>query len=151
MITMTPVSRALWLARVNRAWAHRPIVWLSGVRRVGKTTLARMLPAAVHLNCDLPSTVRMLRDPEFFLDALGPGTTLVFDEVHRLDDPSRLLKIVADEYPDLRVLATGSSTLAATRKFRDSLTGRKRSIQLHPVLWEECVNWLGSRDIDRRL
>ena len=148
---MTAISRDLWLVRVNQAWSDRPIVWLSGVRRVGKTTLARMLPPAVYLNCDLPSTGRVLRDPELFLDSQSSGTVLVFDEVHRLEDPSRLLKIVADEYPALRVLATGSSTLSATRKFRDSLTGRKSSVHLQPVLWEECINWLGTSDIDRRL
>jgi predicted AAA+ superfamily ATPase len=76
---------------------------------------------------------------------------LVFDEVHRLADPSRLLKIAADEYPQLKVLATGSSTLAATRKFRDSLTGRKHAIHLCPVLWEECAEPFGVRDLDHRL
>ena len=82
------------------------------------------------MNCDLPSVTRTLNDPELFLDGQRPGTVLVFDEVHRLQDPSRLLKIAADEYPHVRVLATGSSTLAATRKFRDSLTGRKQSVHL---------------------
>jgi predicted AAA+ superfamily ATPase len=51
----------------------------------------------------------------------------------------------------LRILATGSSTLAATRKFRDSLTGRKHSIHLTPVLWNECVTDFNIRDFDRRL
>lgn len=148
---MTPVSRDLWLDRLNRAWADRPVVWLSGVRRVGKTTLARMLPDADYINCDLPSTRRLLHDFELFLDERPPGTMLVFDEVHRLDDPSLLLKVVSDEYPSLKVLATGSSTLAATHKFRDSLTGRKRSVHLQPVLWEECTNWLDRPDLDRRL
>lgn len=105
---------------------------VSWVRRVGKTTLARMLPDTVYLNCDLPSVCRRLTDPESFYDGLKKGATIVFDEVHRLDDPSRLLKIAADEYPHLKVLATGSSTLAATRKFRDSLTGRKLMIYLPP-------------------
>lgn len=76
---------------------------------------------------------------------------LIFDKVHRLDDPSLVLKILADEHPRIRVLATGSSTLAATRKFRDSLTGRKHSIHLQPVLWEKCAAWLGAPDSDRRL
>jgi len=71
--------------------------------------------------------------------------------VHHLDDPSRLLKIAADEYPHLKVLATGSSTLAATRKFRDSLTGRKQAIHLCPILWEECADPFGVRHLDRRL
>jgi len=48
----------------------------------------------------------------------------LIDEVHQQADPSRLLKIGADEFPKLKILATGSSTLAATQKFRDSLTGR---------------------------
>ncbi len=141
----------MWLERIRRAWAERPLVWLSGVRRVGKTTLARMVPDAVYLNCDLPSTVRRLDDPELFLGGLTPGTVLIVDEVHRLPDPSLLLKIAADEYPTLKILATGSSTLAATGKFRDSLAGRKVAVHLCPVLWEECAEPFGRADFDHRL
>ena len=145
------IGRPLWLDRIRRAWLQRPIVWLSGVRRAGKTTLARMFPEAVHLNCDLPTTARAVVDPELFLGGQRPGSTLVFDEIHRLPDPSLLLKIAADEYRSLRILATGSSTLAATRKFRDSLTGRKEAVHLCPVLWEECAEPFGVSDFDRRL
>ncbi len=145
------IGRPLWLDRIRRAWSHRPIVWLSGVRRVGKTNLSRMLPDARHLNCDLPATARTLADPELFLSGQPPGATLVLDEIDRIPDPSRLLKIAADEYRSLRILATGSSTLAATRKFRDSLTGRKESVHLCPVLWEECAEPFGVGDFDRRL
>lgn len=145
------IKRTLWLDRINQAWAKRSVIWLSGVRRVGKTTLARMLPDAVYMNCDLPSVVRTLGDPELFLGGQAKGSLLVLDEVHHLDDPSRLLKIAADEYPHLNVLATGSSTLAATRKFRDSLTGRKQSVHLCPVLWEECDDPFGVSDLNLRL
>lgn len=145
------IERPLWLQRVQRAWQQRSLVWLSGVRRVGKTTMARMLPDAVYVNCDLPSAVRALQDPELFLGAQAGAAVLVFDEVHRLDDPSRLLKIAADEFPQLKVLATGSSTLAATRKFSDTLTGRKRAIHLCPVLWEECAVPFGVPELDQRL
>lgn len=145
------IERSLWLDRVKQAWTQRSVVWLSGVRRVGKTTIARMLPEAVYLNCDLPSSVRALEDPELFLDAQAEEAVLVLDEVHRLEDPSRLLKIAADEYPHLKVLATGSSTLAATRKFSDTLTGRKRAVHLCPVLWQECAEPFGVPDLDHRL
>lgn len=110
-----------------------------------------MLPDVEYLNCDLPSVQRRLADPEVYLNSLPSDATLVFDEVHRLADPSLLLKIAADEHPGLRVLATGSSTLAATGKFRDSLSGRKVSLHLCPVLWQECPDWLGAADLDRRL
>ena len=149
---MTPtIHRPLWLERIQRGWATRPVVWLSGVRRVGKTTLARMIPDAVYLNCDLPSVRRALADPELLLASHDPGTVLILDEVHRLPDPTLPLKIAADEHPGLRVLATGSSTLAATGRFRDTLTGRKRTLHLSPVLWEECADAFRIADLDRRL
>ena len=144
-------GRESWLVRLDRAWNKRSIVWLSGARRVGKTTLARMVDRCRYINCDLPSDVLRVADPELFLRSLVPGSPLVLDEIHRLDDPSRLLKIAADAFPHVRVLATGSSTLAATRKFRDSLTGRKQSLYLPPVLWAECKGAVGLPDLDRRL
>jgi predicted AAA+ superfamily ATPase len=145
------IERPLWIHRIRQAWEKRPIVWLSGVRRVGKTTLAKMFPKAIYQNCDLPSVVRGLIDPEPFYDNLDKGIVVIFDEIHRLEDPSRLLKIAADAYPHLKVLATGSSTLAATKKFRDSLTGRKEMIYLPPVLWSECIDQFNIKELDRRL
>jgi len=145
------INRSLWLNLILRAWSRRSIIWLSGVRRVGKTTLTRMLPDTVYMNCDLPSVQRALEDPELFFDSQAADSKLIFDEVHQLRDPSRILKIAADEYPQLKILATGSSTLAATRKFRDSLTGRKQAIHLCPVLWDECADPFGIRDLNHRL
>ncbi len=34
------IRRPFWLHRIQALWRRRSIVWLSGVRRVGKTTLA---------------------------------------------------------------------------------------------------------------
>lgn len=47
----------------------------------------------------------------------------------QLPDLRRWLKIAADGFPRLKILATGSSTLAAMQKSRDSLTGRKRVVE----------------------
>ena len=145
------IKRNLWLEKLRLAWQIRSVVWLSGVRRVGKTTLTRMLPDATYMNCDLPSVARSLEDPELFLHEHSDNQVLIFDEVHRLPDPSLLLKIAADEFPQLKILATGSSTLAATGKFRDSLTGRKQTMFLCPVLWEECAKTFGRPNLDHRL
>jgi uncharacterized protein len=143
------IDRSFWRNRLYEAWQHASIAWLTGVRRVGKTVLAQSLPDAEFVNCDLPSAAERLRDPEsFFRAARTP--VVVLDEVHQLPDPSRLLKIAADSFPRLKVLATGSSTLAATRKFRDSLTGRKRSVELVPVLAEELLAF-GVADLRERL
>jgi hypothetical protein len=143
-------ERPFWSARIQWAWSRRPIAWLAGVRRVGKTTLARLVEPDAYLNCDLPSAVRRLDDPELFFSSVKRAGTVVLDEVHRLRDPARVLKIAADAFPSLRVLATGSSSLAATRKFRDSLTGRKAIVHLPPVLWPECQDAFDV-GLDRRL
>jgi hypothetical protein len=144
------IDRPFWIKRIEVAWEQAPIVWLTGVRRVGKTVLAQSLPErAEFLNCDLPSTADRLADPERFFGSLD-RKVVVLDEVHQLADPSRLLKIAADAFPQVKVLATGSSTLAATRKFRDSLTGRKRTVHLTPVLVEELPSF-GVADLRDRL
>ena len=131
------IKRNFWERRIEAAWGQAPIVWLSGVRRSGKTILAKALgEKALYLNCDLPAVGDMTHDPElFYRNCSRP--IVVFDEIHQLEDPSRLLKIGADMFPKLKILATGSSTLAATKKFKDTLAGRKRQIHLLPVLWDE--------------
>ncbi len=144
-------DRPFWVGQIKQAWERRSIVWLSGVRRVGKTTLAKMFEDAIYLNCDLPSVTRMLSDPESYYDSLDKNVVVILDEVHRVEDSSLLLKIAADEYPEIRILATGSSTFAATQKFRDTLTGRKVMIYLPPVLWRECTDVFGIKDLDHRL
>lgn len=130
------IERTAWKKRLASAWRLASIVWLAGPRRVGKTVLAKSLPDIEFFDCDLPSIAERASDPESFFRTMK-GRCIVLDEVHQLPDPSRLLKIGADSFPKLKILATGSSTLAATRKFRDSLTGRKRVVHLVPVLHEE--------------
>jgi predicted AAA+ superfamily ATPase len=145
------IYRPFWIDLIKKSWDSRSVVWLSGVRRSGKTSLAKMFPGLSYLNCDLPSVVRQLDDPEFFYRNQPTDSMLIFDEIHRLKDPSLVLKIGADEFPGLKILATGSSTLAATHKFRDSLTGRKMNIYLPPVLWSECKDYFHIVELDRRL
>lgn len=132
------IDRASWRARIEEAWREAPIAWLCGVRRSGKTTLAESFGEArtLYINCDLPAVEEMVRDPQLFFRGCAKPI-VVFDEVHQLRDPARVLKIGADGFPKLRILATGSSTLAASKKFRDTLAGRKRLVHLLPVSWGE--------------
>ncbi len=145
------IYRPFWINRINNAWKLRSIVWLSGVRRSGKTTLSKMISEVGYYNCDIPSVVRQLEDPEFFLGNQSDESKIIFDEIHRLENPDVVLKLAADEFPKLKILATGSSTLFAVKKFRDSLTGRKINIYFPPVLWNECLDDFKINNLDRRL
>jgi uncharacterized protein len=127
------VKRNFWQGRLESAWSVRSVLWLAGVRRVGKTFLCQSLDDIEYFDCELPRTRRQMDDPEGFLASLR-GRRIVLDEVHRLANPSELLKIAADHFPDVKVIATGSSTLEATAKFRDTLAGRKENVWLTPML-----------------
>jgi uncharacterized protein len=136
------IERPFWTERIEQAWKEASIVWLAGVRRVGKTTLVQSLgeDRILYVNCDLPVAADMVADPEvFYRNCDRP--VVAFDEIHQLPDPSRVLKVGADLFPRLKIIATGSSTLAASRKFKDTLTGRKRLVHLMPVLWDELLSF----------
>ena len=103
------IDRPFWIERIEAAWKQASVAWLSGVRRSGKTTLARSLgeERALYVNCDLPVAEDMVRDPAlFYRNCHKP--VVVFDEIHQLRDPSRVLKVGADMFPRVRILATPS-------------------------------------------
>lgn len=125
------------------------MLWLAGVRRAGKTFLCRSLDEVEYHDCELPRTRRLMEDPEGFLRERRGGR-IVLDEVHRLTTPSELLKIAADHFPETRVLATGSSTLEATAKFRDTLAGRKENVWLTPMIAADLEDF-AARDLPHRL
>jgi hypothetical protein len=125
------MRRPFWDEQIGRLLTRRNVLWLAGVRRAGKTTLCQSLPASTYQDCELPRVRQALEDPELFFRRHGPGL-VVLDEIHRLVNPSEVLKIAADHFPRVKVIATGSSTLAARRKFRDTLTGRKHELWLLP-------------------
>ena len=142
------VRRSYWTEAIEGLWAEKSVVWLAGVRRAGKTFLCRSLPGAEYLDCELPSTRRALEDPEGFLRDLGSGR-VVLDEVHRLPNPSELLKVAADYHPDTQIIATGSLFLGASRRFRDTLTDRKQDLWLTPMLMQDEQEF-GARGLDHR-
>ncbi len=126
------VQRHFWLKNLEAAWQRRSVLWLSGVRRAGKTVLCQSLPHIEYFDCELPRVRRELEDPQAFLENMR-GRRIVLDEIHRLNNPSELLKIAADYYRTTKILATGSSTLGASAKFKDTLAGRKVELWLTPM------------------
>ena len=134
------IARKGWQNCIESAWQERSIVWLCGPRRLGKTTLAASLEGVRVFDCDVPRIRRDVEEWEIFLKA-HQGERIVLDEIHRLQDPLGLLKLASDHFPGIRVLATGSSTLGASARFRDTLAGRKRTVRLSPVLASEMEDF----------
>lgn len=146
---MELINRQFWQEKIRQAWERRSVIWLAGVRRVGKTYLVQSLPDLEYFDCELPRVRAQLADPESFLRQFR-GKRIALDEIHRMPNPSELLKIAADHFPDVKLIATGSSTLAAGSKFRDTLTGRKESVWLMPMTLRDLVDF-GPIELSHRL
>ncbi len=131
------IKRKFWIDKIEKAWKVRSIVWLAGVRRVGKTSLCQTLDDIIYFDCErLQVREQIERDYELFLREHS-GRRVVLDEVHKLQNPSEILKVAADHYPETKIIATGSSTIEASKKFSDALTGRKVLVHLTPMLLSE--------------
>jgi len=132
--------RTYWIQRVTSLLQEKNILYLFGVRRAGKKTLCQSFPDAIYWDCELPRVRRQLEDPEVFFHQY-PNQLLILDEIHRLSHPSEVLKIAADHFPNIKVIAMGSSTLAAKNKFKDTLTDRKNQLWLTPMILQDLQNF----------
>ena len=143
------VKRNYWLKRIEAAWRKHNVVWLAGVRRAGKTMLCRSIAHVEYFDCERPRVRQQMEDPEAFLEGLR-GKRVALDEIHRLGNPSELLKIAADHFPSVRIVATGSSSLGASSKFGDTLTGRKTDIRLTPMILADLADFRNA-DLSHRM
>lgn len=126
--------------RIIHSLAAFPVVYISGPRQSGKTTLVQHIASTQHIAKyitfdDVQMRSAVGRDPEAFLRSLdGP---IVLDEVQMVPDLFRPLKIIVDENrnkPDGgrgRFLLTGSASVMALPKLSDALVGR---MTLHTLL-----------------
>ena len=123
-----------YLDSAVRADLGRKMVFLTGPRQVGKTTLAKALmaeyPRAQYLNWDVANDRRMLIGQTW-----SPRASLViFDEIHKMRDWKAYLKGVFDGRADGQaLLVTGSARLDTFRQSGESLAGRYFALRLHPI------------------
>lgn len=107
------------------------MVFLSGPRQVGKTTLAKSL---LHGKRDRYFNWDNRQDRRKLLAARWPAeeATLVFDELHKFRGWKAWIKGEFDHHQErLKFLITGSARLDVYRKGGDSLQGRYHSHRLH--------------------
>lgn len=111
------------------------IVFLSGPRQVGKTTLSRQLiPDHFYSNFDASRDRRIIMSEEWYRET----KLVVFDELHKMKKWKSWIKGIYDtEGISPALLVTGSARLDIYRKGGDSLAGRFFSYRLHPSTVKE--------------
>ncbi len=113
------------------------IVFLSGPRQVGKTTLSKQITDSfTYLNYDSSIHRRIIFKGEWARDR----DLIIFDEIHKMKKWKSWLKGIYDtEGIPPAMLVTGSARLDIYRKGGDSLAGRYNSFRLHPLTVKEAV------------
>jgi uncharacterized protein len=120
------------------------MVFLTGPRQVGKTTLSRQLIAqqgGQYLNYDVPTDRSLILNQRWNPQA----PLLVFDEIHKMRDWKAWLKGVYDGKPATqKLLVTGSARMDTFRQSGESLAGRFFGLRLHPISVREWCEQTGA-------
>lgn len=134
------------------------VLIIYGARQVGKTTLIKQFLdstsfkfqlftgddlsfATDFAKCDLQLLKRMIAGKEL----------LVIDEAQKVENIGRALKLVVDHFPDMFVIATGSSSFDLANQADEPLTGRKNIVTLFPVAISELLNHYTPYEIEKKL
>ncbi len=116
------------------------VLVLYGPRRVGKTTLLEQFLAKTKLKYKLDSgdniaTQQVLGSQNFseITDYISGYDLIAIDEAQHIPNIGMGLKIIVDQAPNIRVIATGSSSFELSGQIGEPLTGRKRTLTLYPL------------------
>lgn len=132
-------------------------VILLGPRQVGKSTLLNMLfgsqDGVKWFTGDDSTDREALSNVSLNRLRLIVGTsgTVVIDEAQKIPGIGETMKLITDHLPEVRLLATGSSSFQLTSEVGDSLTGRKREFQLFPISFSEMVRHNGLVEEERNI
>ena len=134
------------------------IIIIYGARQVGKTTLVKEIlkkypDESEYYNCDEIDIRQALVDKTstelkaFF----GNKKLVILDEAQRVKNIGLTLKLIADNFPELQIIATGSSSFDLSSEIAEPLTGRKIEFYLYPFSLEETGTVYSSLELSRLL
>lgn len=122
----------------------KKVIVLYGTRRTGKTTLVKTLieqydSQSKYINCDLQQFKNVLKNTDLILleDFIGNSKLVILDEAQQIENIGMTLKVIIDSFPDVQIIATGSSSFDLSNKISEPLTGRSRKYQLLPISIQE--------------
>lgn len=122
--------------KLSFAMKYFPVVFLTGARQVGKSTLAlSMFENYVTLD-DTTVYGSALADPVFFIKNLRKP--VVIDEIQKLPELLNSIKLDVDKNRvNGSYLLTGSANILALKDISDTLAGRMAIIELFPLNCKE--------------
>ncbi|WP_409806627.1 ATP-binding protein [Algoriphagus sp.] len=124
------------------------VILIIGARQVGKTTLLKEVVKELTvdhswLNADEADILEALTNAVTstqLRQIIGQNNQLVvIDEAQQIPDIGKKLKLIHDTFPEIQIIATGSSSFDLQNKTSEPLTGRKITFQLFPLSFKEIA------------
>lgn len=138
--------------------ADKKAVILLGPRQAGKTTLITQFTQTgkekpLIWNGDEADIRTMLESSTSakLKNLIGGHKLLIIDEAQRIKNIGLCIKLIVDNIPGVKIIATGSSAFELANKINEPLTGRKWEYQLYPLSYAEMVQYHGEPDEKRLL
>lgn len=143
---------------LKKALFKSKVVVLFGARQVGKTTEVKNLiqsfpKESLYLNGELISIQERLsvREAVTLKSYLGNKRLIVIDEAQKVPHIGDVLKILVDTYPEIQIVATGSSSFNLAGQIGEPLTGRVNQFILYPLSLGEIENQYGRLEAGSKL
>lgn len=134
------------------------VLVIYGPRRIGKTTLLKNFLNKTELKYKLDSgdnirTQQILGSQDFdqILNYIKGYELIVIDEAQHISNIGMGLKIIVDQSPDTKVIATGSSSFELSNQIGEPLTGRKITLNLYPIAQIELLNQYNRFELRERI
>jgi len=134
----------------------KKVIIILGPRQCGKTTVLKMLFSETAdmewWNGDETDIRKLLLEPTStaLKSLIGKSKLLIIDEAQRIENIGLCLKLIYDNIPGIKVIASGSSAFELSNKINEPLTGRKWEYHLYPLSYSEMVGYHGAIN-ERRL
>lgn len=144
------IERPNYTDKILDSIIRLPVTVLTGARQVGKTTLMKNIALngqQLFLNgedMEVSSVFEKYSLLKGFLKIrLNDDLSgfLLIDEFQYIPNISTMLKLLADDCPDLKIICTGSSSLDIKQTVEESLAGRIRIIEILPLSFDEYLRF----------
>ena len=129
-----------------------------GPRRIGKTTLLKNYLSKTKYKYlldtgDNVETRQIFGLPDFnkIIDYAAKYELIAIDEAQLIPNIGSGLKILVDQVPNIKVIATGSSSFDLANQVGEPLTGRKITINLYPLLQSELLTIFNKYELKKNL
>ncbi len=145
--------------KIKKLLDLRQIVVLSGLRRVGKSTLMYQLIEDLLKATTAEKILYFSFDErtENVLELLNKYSELTkvdwkkekcyvfFDEIQKLPDWSNKIKLIYDSHPNIKFTISGSSSFELEREAKINLAGRHFAMYIEPLSFREFIDLKGSK------